>query len=44
VPVQVMIELLKSDTPILLANIKRDMKEVIVDDLLPIAFTEKDLK
>ncbi len=41
---QVMIELLKSDTPILLANIKRDMKEVIVDDLLPIAFTEKDLK
>ena len=40
---QVMIELLKSDTPILLANIKRDMKEVIVDDLLPIAFTEKDL-
>ena len=41
---QVMIELLKSDTPIFLANIKRDMKEVIVDDLLPIAFTEKDLK
>ena len=40
---QVMNELLKSDTPILLANIKRDMKEELVEDLLPLAFTEKDL-
>ena len=40
---QVMIELLKPETPVLLTNIKRDMKELKVIDLLPYAFTEKDL-
>ncbi len=40
---QVMIELLNPDTPILLTNVKRDMKEFKVIDLLPYAFTEKDL-
>ena len=40
---QVMIELLNPDTPILLTNVKRDMKEYKVIDLLPYAFTEKDL-
>lgn len=40
---QVMNELLKPDTPILLTNVKRDMKEYKVIDLLPFAFTDKDL-
>ncbi len=40
---QVMMELLKPDTPVLLTNVKRDMKEYKVIDLLPYAFTEKDL-
>lgn len=40
---QVMIELLKPETPVLLCNAKRDMKEFKVIDLLPYAFTEKDL-
>jgi cytidine deaminase len=40
---QVMIELLKPDCPILLCNLKRDMKEYKVIDLLPYAFSEKDL-
>jgi cytidine deaminase len=40
---QVMIELLKPDAPVLLCNNKSDMKEYKVIDLLPYAFTEKDL-
>ena len=40
---QVMIELLKPECPIILCNLKRDMKEYKVIDLLPYAFTEKDL-
>jgi len=40
---QVMLELLKPDCPILLCNLKRDMKEYKVIDLLPYAFSEKDL-
>ena len=39
---QVMLELLKPDCPILLCNLKRDMKEYKVIDLLPYAFSEKD--
>jgi cytidine deaminase len=39
---QVMSELLKDDTPILLTNINRRMKETTVSELLPYQFTIKD--
>lgn len=40
---QVMSELLKNDTPILLTNINRRMKETTVSELLPYQFEKKDL-
>lgn len=40
---QVMNELLSDDTPILLTNIRRDMKELTLKELLPYRFDEKDL-
>ena len=41
---QVISELLPLDTPIYMANLKGEVKEVTVQDLLPFAFSEKDLK
>lgn len=40
---QVMSELLKNDTPILLTNINRRMKETTISELLPYQFEKKDL-
>ena len=40
---QVMSELLKDDTPILLTNINRKMKETTISELLPFQFDKKDL-
>lgn len=40
---QVMSELLRDDTPILLTNINRRMKEIKVSELLPYQFEKKDL-
>lgn len=40
---QVMCELLNLDTPVILANLKRDYLEYTVKDLLPYQFNEGDL-
>lgn len=40
---QVMEELLNSDTPVILGNLERKMKEIKVSDLLPFSFSKKDL-
>lgn len=40
---QVMSELLKADTLVILTNLKKDVKEMTVKDLLPYAFTEDNL-
>lgn len=40
---QVMSELLKDDTPILLTNVNRKMKEITISELLPYQFDKKDL-
>ena len=40
---QVMADLLESDTPILLANTRGDHRETNISELLPFAFTDKDL-
>ena len=37
---QVMAELLDKDTPVILANVKKDYKETTVKDLLPYSFEE----
>ena len=41
---QVISELLPEDAPIYMANLKGDLKAVTVKELLPFAFSEKDLK
>lgn len=41
---QVMSELLNKDTIVYLTNLKKEVKEVKVNDLLPFAFDEGDLK
>ena len=40
---QVMIELLPSKCPIVLGNLKNDIKELVVEDLLPYSFDDGDL-
>ncbi len=40
---QVMSELLKADTPIVLANLNGDTKTFIVSELMPYAFDDSDL-
>lgn len=40
---QVMAELLNPKTPVVLANLKRDIKEMKVEDFLPYSFDEGDL-
>ena len=40
---QVMVELLKMDTPVILSNLKKDIKEFKVSDLLPYSFGGEDL-
>ena len=40
---QVMAELLNPKTPVILANLKRDIKEMKVEDFLPYSFDEGDL-
>ena len=40
---QVMAELLEEDVPIYLANLKGDIKEVKIKDLLPYSFKEIEL-
>lgn len=40
---QVMNELLYTNTPVILANLKKDIKEMKVADLLPYSFDEGDL-
>lgn len=40
---QVMSELLEPNTPVILTNLKRDIKEIRVIDLLPYSFSEEDL-
>jgi cytidine deaminase len=40
---QVMSELLSKDTPIYMANLKGDIKETNVNELLPFAFDDTDL-
>lgn len=41
---QVISELLPSDAPILMSNMKGDVKETIATELLPFAFSSEDLK
>ena len=41
---QVIHELLPADTRIIMSNLKGDMKESTPDELLPFAFSDKDLK
>ena len=41
---QVIHELLPIDTPIIMSNLKGDVKESTPNELLPFAFTDKDLK
>ena len=41
---QVISELLNPETPVIMANIKGDVKEVLAKDLLPFAFSGDDLK
>ena len=41
---QVISELLKPNTPVIMANLKGDVKEVKAEDLLPFAFSGDDLK
>ena len=41
---QVISELLPSDAPIYMANIKGDIQETNIKELLPYAFSEEDLK
>ena len=41
---QVISELCASDMPIYMANLKGDIKEVNIKELLPYAFSEEDLK
>ena len=41
---QVISELFPSDAPIYMANLKGDIKETNVQELLPFAFSDKDLK
>lgn len=40
---QVMSELLSPDTPVIMTNIKREVREVKVSDLLPFSFNSEDL-
>ncbi len=40
---QVMTELLNPNTPVVLANLKKDIKEMKVEDFLPYSFDEGDL-
>ena len=40
---QVMVELLRADTPVILSNLKKDIKEFKVSDLLPYSFGGEDL-
>ena len=41
---QVMEELLSRDCKIILANLKNDVKEMTIDELLPYSFSEDSLK
>ena len=41
---QVLSELFPKDAPIYMSNLKGDVKETNVEELLPFAFSEKDLK
>lgn len=40
---QVMSELIKGDVPVYLTNLKKDLKVMTVDELLPYSFTEDNL-
>ena len=41
---QVLSELFPKDAPIYMSNLKGDMKETNIEELLPFAFSEEDLK
>lgn len=41
---QVMSEIFPSDAPVYMSNLKGDIKETTVSELLPFAFSDKDLK
>ena len=41
---QVISELMPMNAPVIMANLKGDVKEVTAEDLLPFAFSAKDLK